>query len=87
MVAEFKAVVEPHLQDVDARIDFSWLVELLLVDEAYDGNLLVAERSQQLRGQRCDIGSGQVVGHSSRQIVNRDRDLAIDLYGLCAQRY
>ncbi len=47
VIAELKAIVDPHLQRFDTLVDFSGLVEFLLVDEAYHGNLLVAERTQE----------------------------------------
>ena len=81
VVAEFKAVVEPHLQGLDALIDFSRLVELLLVDEADHGNFLVAERGQQFRGHGRDVGCGQAIRHPGGKIVNGDRDPAVGLRG------
>ena len=56
VVAQFETVVEPHLKSLDALVDLARLVEFLLVDEADHGDLLIAQRAQQLRRQRRDVG-------------------------------
>ena len=85
VVAEFEAIVEPHLESLDALVDFARLVELFLVDESDDGNLLVAQRTQQFRGHRRDFGRGQAVRHPRGKIVDRDRNLAVGLWLLRTQ--
>ena len=79
VVAEFESIVEPHLQRFDSLVDFSWLVELFLVDEADHRDFLVAQSAEQLRCHRGDFRGRQSVGHASGKIVDRDGDLTIHL--------
>ena len=79
VVAEFETIVEPHLKSLDALIDLARLVEFLLVDEADDGDLLIAQSAQQFRGHRGDVGGGHAVGHPGGKIVDGDRNLAVEL--------
>jgi len=59
VIAQFKSIVDPHLESVDPLVDLSKFVELLFVDEPNRRNLLVAERGQQLRRHLGDSRCGQ----------------------------
>ena len=79
VVPQFKPVVKPHLESLDALVNFARLIELLFVDETDDRNLLVAQSAQQLGRHRGDVSRGHAVGHARRQIINGDGNLAVRL--------
>ena len=79
VVAQFKAVVEPHLESLDTLVNFARLIELLFVDETDDRNLLIAQSAQQLGRHRGDVSRGQAVGHAGGKIIDRDGNLAVRL--------
>ncbi len=81
MVPQFEAVVEPHLQGLNALIRFACLVQLLLIDEADHGDLLIAESTQQLGRHRSDVSCGHAVGHAGGQVVNGYRNLTVGFLG------
>ena len=86
VIAQLKPIVKPHLESLDAFVDFARLIELLFVDETDVRNLLVAQSALQLGRHRRDVSRGHAVGHARRQIINRDGNLPIGfLCGLSIQ--
>jgi len=79
VIAEIESVVEPHVERANALICLAQFEELLFIDEAYDGNFLVAKGAEQLGGHLCDGRRGHGIGHSGGQVINGDGDLAIGL--------
>ena len=76
MIAEVGASVEPQVEDLAMAVGAE-LGLAALVDEADDGDPLVAKRLQQCARHRADVGqAARAAVAASRQIVDRDRDFA-----------
>src|SRR5215813_2389911 len=83
MIAELEASVEPLIECRDAGVDFpDFQVELVFVDEADGGSLLLLERSDNAGGHVRDFLCRHGLRGTGGEIVDRNGDAALRL-GLC----
>src|SRR4051794_12407432 len=77
VIAEFKSVLRPHAERLDAVIDFAKLVQLALVHKTHGRNFLIAQSSQQLGGHLNDFRPGHGIPARSRKVIDGDSNLAM----------
>src|SRR5215475_1841509 len=80
MIAELEASVEPLVECSDAGVDFpDFQVELVFVDEADGGNLLLLERSDNAGGHVRDFLCRHGLRGAGGEIVDRNGNAALRL--------
>ena len=77
-------------EDILARFEHCTRLDtepLALIDEAYDGYVLVVQRAEQFCGHGGEIACRQAVGHAAGKVVDRDGNLAVGFRGLRGEGY